>query len=335
MLDISRLERIRLSRYPLQHRVIGQLLRINYDCFPGVSIRLENEGRIPDSPSIFAMNHTDRYNYFPFQFILWRRWSRFTATWVKGKYYENVMMGKFMEKMNQLPTISRGYIIARDFLKAAKRTPTREEYSRLRNWVDQADRADGPPECQDLDLSGLPESVLSEPRNVLGRPFYPSQENYADYVNATFYAMMVQFVSLNRQAHELGLEILIFPQGTRSKRLLPSHTGIAELALYLKCPIVPVGCSGSDLLYPGNSPWAKGGECVYRIGEPIRYGSIPEYEIHEKFQPFAPEDQIRHKDRFSKLAAVITDRIDLLLEEPYRLHSGSSNVERSEDASFV
>ena len=42
---------------------------------------------MPDEPVIFAMNHTDRYNYVPFQYGLWQEKDRFTATWVKGKYY--------------------------------------------------------------------------------------------------------------------------------------------------------------------------------------------------------------------------------------------------------
>ena len=67
MLDISRLERIRLSRYPLSQRMLGQLLRVNYGFLPGVSIDLEGIENVPEAPCIFAMNQTDRYNYWPFQ----------------------------------------------------------------------------------------------------------------------------------------------------------------------------------------------------------------------------------------------------------------------------
>ncbi len=89
MLDLARLQRSKLTRRPLYQRLFGQLLGANYGYLPGVEIVLENSDRIPDRPVIYAMNHTDRYNYFPFQYVLWKRFDRFTATWVKGKYYEN------------------------------------------------------------------------------------------------------------------------------------------------------------------------------------------------------------------------------------------------------
>ena len=84
---------------------------LNYGLIPGVKIDFEDFEEVPPEPVIFAMNHTDRYNYFPFQYTLWRIANRFTATWVKGKYYESRFVGGFMESMNQLPTVSRGYII--------------------------------------------------------------------------------------------------------------------------------------------------------------------------------------------------------------------------------
>ena len=335
MLDISRLERIRLSRYPLSQRMLGQLLRVNYGFLPGVSIDLEGIENVPEEPCIFAMNHTDRYNYWPFQYKLWKLVNRFTATWVKGKYYENRAMGKFMETMNQLPTISRGYIITRDFLELMKRTPTNEEYSQLRTWVDESYEVGSSSAQDESFLSTLPTPILRAKRNVLGREFEPEKEMYPDYVNATFRTMMDLFVVLNEQAHDVGLDILIFPQGTRSKRLLPSHTGIAELAFHLKCPVVPVGCNGSDTAYPGVSPWASKGECVYRIGEPIDHGSVPEYEINEPFQPFSSEADRELGPRFKQLADLVTRRIDSLLDEPYRLRNESEKSVRDEGNRFV
>ena len=118
MLDLPLLERISLVRRPLSQRLMGGLLAVNYHALPGVAIEVEGAERIPGTPVVFAMNHTDRYNYFPFQFYLWRRFDRFTATWVKGKYYESRFLARFMESMLQLPTVSRGYLIAKDFLAA-------------------------------------------------------------------------------------------------------------------------------------------------------------------------------------------------------------------------
>jgi hypothetical protein len=33
------------------------------------------------------MNHTDRYNYWPFQYQLWKWQYPYTTVWAKGKYY--------------------------------------------------------------------------------------------------------------------------------------------------------------------------------------------------------------------------------------------------------
>ena len=176
MLDIPRLERIRLSRYPLSQRTVGHFLTLNYKLLPGVQIDFENPERAPREPVIFAMNHTDRYNYFPFQWRLWKQFNRFTTTWVKGKYYENSLMATFMEKMNQLPTVSRGYVITKDFTATCGRTPSDEEYACLRRWVDSA--------AQHADIQRpapgqIPERLLSTARDVLGHAFDPAREDYA------------------------------------------------------------------------------------------------------------------------------------------------------------
>jgi 1-acyl-sn-glycerol-3-phosphate acyltransferase len=316
MLDIGRLERIRLSRYPLAHRLVGSILLVNRSVLPGFETVVEHADRIPPEPVVFAMNHTDRYNYFPFQVWLWRECQRFTAVWVKGKYYENAFVATFMEKTNQLPTISRGYIITKDFVAAMNRLPHDAEYEAMRRWVDAVSLGQGavtPPPPDEL-----PEPLLTEPRNVLGHAFDPAKQDWASYVDTTFRIMMKRFVSLNEQAARVGLDILVFPQGTRSRRLLPAKIGISQIALHLKLPIVPVGCNGSDVLYPGGSPWAKTGRAVYRIGEPIHYDAIPELHIDEPFDPFTPDAEQKHRERFEALAGLVTERIEPLLDEPYR-----------------
>ena len=315
MLDLARLDRLRLVRRPFAQQFFGRALGANYRWFPGIELRFENEDRIPDRTVIYAMNHTDRYNYWPFQFALWKRLDRFTATWVKGKYYEGMILARFMESMLQLPTVSRGYLITRDFLSVMKRTPTDREYSLLRAAVDA--RAIGdvatlpePPE--------IPEMLLRKARNPFGVAYDPGESDYAEYICTLFHAMMARFVALNRKAMEIGLDLLVFPQGTRSKRLLPGHIGIAQIALHLEVPIVPVGCNGSDGVYPGASPFGRRGRIVYRFGEPILYDELSPFHIAEPYAPFSGTAERDYGDQFRGVASLVTDRIESLLDPEYR-----------------
>ena len=171
MLDLSRLDRLKLVRRPFSQRFLGRFLGLNYSHIPGIELDMENQDRIPDCPVIFAMNHTDRYNYWPFQYILWQRLDRITTTWVKGKYYEGRFMARFMESMLQLPTVSRGYLITRDFLSIMNRTPTDREYALLRAAVDA--RAIGK-EGRLPDPPDVPEMLLRKSRNPIGVAFEPS-----------------------------------------------------------------------------------------------------------------------------------------------------------------
>jgi len=316
MLDLPLLQRLALVRRPLSQRVMGRFLALNYHWLPGVEITVEDASRIPDRPVLFAMNHTDRYNYFPFQFRLWRTLDRFTATWVKGKYYESAFLARFMESMLQLPTVSRGYLISKDFLAAVGRTPSAQEYARLRDAVDARARGlagalPSPPE--------IPAALYQPGRNPLGLAFDASEGDYADYIGALFHAMMARFVELNREAVAIGLDLLVFPQGTRSRRLLPGHDGIAQMALHLRIPIVPVGCNGADLVYPGASPVGRRGRIVYRIGQPIEHAELAPFHVNEAFAPFSSEAERRFAPRFKAVTALVTDRIDALLDAEYRM----------------
>lgn len=309
MLDLPRLERVRLRGRPRGQRLLAWMMLVpNYELYPRVRIDLEGGENLPSEPVLFAMNHTDRYNYWPFQYRLWRTYDRFTATWVKGKYYQNPALGKFMELMNNIPTVSRGYIISRDFVNTVGRPPTDAEYQALRALA----------EGGDADVRAIPGDVLTRPRDMLGRRFDPSRETYGGAVDALFRAMMRRFVQLNGEAFEQGLDVLVFPQGTRSVRLSKGHGGLAQMALYFRRPIVPVGCSGSDLCYPGSSPLAKHGRIVYRVGEPITYEEMAPFHVPGGFEPFTPEAERDHRERFQGLVDLVMGRIDGLVDEPYR-----------------
>lgn len=315
MLDLPRLERVHLTENPRGQRIVARgLLAPNYELPPRV--RIDIEGKPPNYPVIFAMNHTDRYNYWPFQYKHWRAHNRFTAAWVKGKYYENPAVAKFMELMNNIPTVSRGYLISRDFVSTCERRPSEEEYTALRTAVDA--QAFGRSWEESTLRSAVPPAVLDLPRDMLGHPFDPSRESYPQALDALFRTMMRRFVELNQEAFRKNLDLIVFPQGTRSIRLSRGHPGIAQIALAFRKTIVPVGCNGSDKVYPGSSPMARGGHIVYRIGQPITYEDMAPFHIPADFEPFSPEAEKEHGDRFQGLVDRVMDRINELVDPPYR-----------------
>jgi 1-acyl-sn-glycerol-3-phosphate acyltransferase len=329
MLDLSRLQRIRLTARPRFQRVVAwALLAPNYRWLPGVKVRFEGLERLPPEPVIFAMNHTDRYNYWPFQFTLWKLAGRFTATWVKGKYYENPVVGRFMEMTNNIPTVSRGYLIARDFLGVEGRAPKGAHYAALRAMVDA--QAQGQP-LPALDPS-LPKALFTRRRDMLGRLFDPAGETYPEAVNGLFRAMMAQFMVLNREAFALGLDLIIFPQGTRSVRLSRGHVGLAQVALSAKRTVVPVGCSGCDRVYPDSVPIARRGEVVYRFGEPIRYEDAAAFHV-PPFEPFSAEAERAHQGAFQGYVDAVMEQLNGLVDPPYqfnedRISDGVQGAER-------
>lgn len=316
MLDLPRMNRIRLSRKPLAQQFFATTcLTPQYHLYPRVKIEFENQERLPNEPVIYAMNHTDRYNYFPFQYRLWKKHERFTATWVKGKYYETRAVGAFMEHTNNLPTVSRGYIITKDFMQTLGRKPNEQEYNAIRHVVD-AEGAGRDPSPSDVEA--IPTQLFKTPRDMLGVPFDPETVSYPQGVNTVFRKMMARFVELHEDVFRLGLDLLVFPQGTRSIRLLPGHIGMAEIALRYKKTVVPIGCNGSDRVHPTSSPFIKGGRVVYRFGEPIRYQDVPEFHIAEAFEPFTPEAEQKHRDKFKGFIDLVMNRVNELVDPQYQ-----------------
>ena len=122
-----------------------------------------------------------------------------------------------------------------------------------------------------------------------------------------------------KYAFEKGLNIIIFPEGTRSLTLAEGRTGMAQLALNTGKTIVPIGCNNSENVYPGNLPFAKSGTVTYRVGEPIRHdGELKPFAIKEKFRLFSRESQERYRENFEAATALVMERIHRLLDERYR-----------------
>lgn len=328
MLDLARLERIRLHERPLAQRLIGQLLlRQDYRFPRPTRIELVGVENIPrDVGVFFAMNHTDRYNYWPFQYQMYRRGGlRFTATWVKGKYYENRVIGAFMDATNNIPLPSRGYVITTEFRKEFGHVPTKDEYRVLRDLVDGR-----------VDVDEAAERGGDRVARLLLRG--GTRGDFARRFDALFAQMMAQVTRLTREALDRHrLNVLVFPQGTRSKRLPKGHTGLVQMAQHLGRTIVPVGCNGSDQAYPGSSPLSKGGHLVYRIGQPLAIDG-PEllpHRVKEPFIPFSSEATEAHGDSFRAATDIVMDRINDLLDPEYQYSSEKASDGVEEMSRFV
>jgi 1-acyl-sn-glycerol-3-phosphate acyltransferase len=317
MLDLPRLKRIKLMKRPIGQVFFGHtVLGPNYNFLPGVDIRVEGIEKIPNEPVIYAMNHTDRFNYFPFMYRMWKLKERYITVWVKGKYYEGPLVGAFMELTSNLPTVSRGYIITKDFTLTMGRRPKQAEYDTLRELVNKEAAPDQ--DANTVDLSTLPRELLETPRNILGVEFDPSVCSYAVGINRVFTAMMAEFVRLNERSFDLGLDLLVFPQGTRSIRLPRGRIGMMEIALRYKKTIVPIGCNGCDHVYTGSLPIGKSGTIEYRIGDPISYEDLADFHIDEDYAPFSAEAEHLHRDKFQGAVDLVMDRINDLLDPEYR-----------------
>ncbi len=317
MIDLKRLQELKLHTIPRWQIALGNTyFLLDYNFPRKTDIVLEGYEHIPKGrPVIFVMNHPDRYSYFPFMYGLFRRHHPFfCAVWIKGKYYQNPIMGFFFDHVNGIPLPSRGYLIVLDFKRTLKRKPNEREYRLLRRWVNG-----------EIGGEEFREQATPELRKLAFTPhgdFDPVAEEYAGYLVRLYQEMMALVLKHSEDAllHK-SLNLIVFPEGTRSIRLQKARNGVAQLALYLKdVPIVPVGGNGSEKCYPGALPISKGCRILYRVGEPmLPDGELRRFAIDEPFMPFTVEAERKHREKFDGLAELITRRINDLLDPEYRM----------------
>ncbi len=315
MIDEEHLTRLKLSERSFGQRVVASIfLMPNFNLPPRTRVVLEGIESIPRNRSvIFALNHTDRYNYWPFQYAMWQRGDLpYTTTWVKGKYYENKWLGWFFDQCNNIPLPSRGYLILQDARATLGRRLADGEYRVLRNLVDGS-----------LEQGALPESTSADTRRLLDTPrrdFRPAEETYAAFMHRWNDRLMGLVERRTLEAlRERRNNLIVFPQGTRSIRLIPGKPGLAQFALRHEVPVVPVGSMGSEDAYPGGNPWAKGATCRYRIGKPLTVeDAFADCRIEEPYAPFTGGAEA-HRACFERATERITAAIDDLLEEPYKM----------------
>jgi 1-acyl-sn-glycerol-3-phosphate acyltransferase len=239
---------------------------------------------------------------------------RYAAVWVKAKYYQNPAMAWILDRFNNIPIPSMGYLLVKDFETACSRAPEQDEYELLKSF---ADGALPEAELRDRLARRQPDSRLQLSKFL----HLESQEGPTDWrtsVLLRFDELMREVVRLNQDALALGLDIIVFPQGTRSKRISRGFTGAAQMILATGAPVLPVGASGVDRMFPGGSPLPSAGVATFRIGELLRPGhELKPFEEGPAFIPFTPEAK-KQEPRFQALTDLLMDRINNLVDPEYQ-----------------
>ena len=301
MIDLKHLEKISLSGRPLGQRVIAAfLLDPNYNFFAQVDIQVEGIENIPrDETVIFAMNHTDRYNYWPFQYRMWKDKFFFTTVWVKGKYYKNTVLSHALDWCNLIPVPSMRYLIEEFYKKRFQRKLLDSDYRILKDYI---------------------EGKIKSGSDFANEISILVKENFREFIKSYHEQIMEKVTYHSTKAlFEKNLNLIIFPEGTRSLQLGYGRTGLAQLALSTEKKVVPVGCNNSENVYRGALPFAKTGKIIYRVGEPISVKDrLGPFRIKEKFKPFSPESQIKFKAQFEGATQVIMECIGKMVDEKYK-----------------
>jgi 1-acyl-sn-glycerol-3-phosphate acyltransferase len=305
MVDIEYLKKIKLVTQPFGQKIVANCLLLpNYRLFANVEIRIENAERIPRGESvIFAMNHTDRFNYWPFQYKLLRmREFPFSTVWVKAKYYKNAFLAKGLDLCNLVPVPSMGYLIEEFYRKKFDKKMDRGLYRAVKDLIDGR-----------IVEAGPQERAAVEAVQAMG-------EQFAEFIRGYYEEVMAKVAELSRIALcEKGLNLIIFPEGTRSVTLSEGKTGLAQLALHTRKRIVPVACNNSEEVYTGSLPFAKSGRITYRIGEPLSVNDrLSAFRIDEPFRLLSRESQLRYREQFEGVTRIVMASIEEMLDEKYR-----------------
>ena len=311
MIDIEYLKKIKLVSNPFGQRFLGNLLLLpNYHIFAKVEIRIENIERIPRGETvIFAMNHTDRFNYWPFQYkLLKMKVFPFTTVWVKAKYYKNAFLAKGLDLCNLIPLPSMGYLIEEFYRKHFNRKMDRSLYRAVKDMIDGR-----------IEDAGPQERAAVEALQEMG-------EHFTAFIRDYYEAVMEKVAELSKTAlFEKNLNLIIFPEGTRSVKLAEGRTGLAQLALHTEKRVVPVACNNSEEVYRGSLPIARSGWVTYRIGEPLSvHDQLKSYRIAEPFSLFSRESQQRYREQFEGVTRIVMASIEGMLDEKYRRGFASS-----------
>jgi 1-acyl-sn-glycerol-3-phosphate acyltransferase len=316
-MDLNRLKQFKLSARPW-----GQILFARGIVGPGFKkpwspsqIQFEGiERLLTPHGNYIVMNHTDRYTCWPLQHHLLVQHDRFTSAWVKTKYYQNPAIAWFLDRFNNIPVPSRGHLITQSFETLARKEPSHAAYEILKRVVESEADFDLQEAIQTLSDSNekIALEKLLKPNEVSGA------ERYAQTLKTEFDSLMKEVVRLNQEALNLGLDIIVFPEGTRRPRVSKGFTGAAQMILATGASVIPVGASGVDRLFPGASPISRGGSAKLRVGHRMRPGlELKPFEEGAPFTPFTL-DAKKQEGRFQALTDHLMDRVNELVDPEYQ-----------------
>ncbi|MCC7071187.1 MAG: 1-acyl-sn-glycerol-3-phosphate acyltransferase [Deltaproteobacteria bacterium] len=273
----------------------------------GHHVVVEGAERLPRTPALLCTNSTQRYDFLSFLRALDLVGHR-AVTISKAKNFHAAPLRFVMQRAGVVPIVSRGYLLLVDFTSTIGRRPTDDEYRALRRYLDVG--------------TALPERepftrLLGLPRSILGHSFEPSRTTLRTQLEQVYASSMTQTLRLARQAVEAGFHVHIYPEGTVSERLGRGRSGAVQLARALGVPLVPVGMSGCRSAWIGATPLPRGGRVTVRVGEPLDVRTLLA-ALPATYRPFCPDDERAHRATLDAATALLMDRIEGLLDAPYR-----------------
>ncbi len=308
IVDLAHLKRIRLSSRPLFQRFLASFyLWPNYK-LARVRIDVEGLDNLPmDETVILAMNHTDRFNAWPIQVAMYQDGRfPFTSVWVKGKYYRNPILGHILDACNLIPAPNMRYYVRLFFKNRAGRSIREDEYRMVRDIIDEKPVADA-------ELA----AAAPEVRGLLAEGFAEDLRRYHQQVMDEVARLSIDALTEKR------LNLLIFPEGTRSRTMTEGRSGMAQLAVHTLKTIVPIGCNYSERIYPDSLPIARPGRALYRIGKPLTFAdALRDCSVDAPFKLFSPESRVKYDAVFDtvtrRVMAAIANLVDPIYvgEEP-------------------
>lgn len=305
IVGLRQLARVDPRPRPLLWWATSKALSLIHGLYGGVQVVLEDPP-IFTEPVMFAMNHSHYFDFMPSRRALWDQLGIRTVGFVKARAYQNRLERPFLERIGNIPLVSRGYLISADFAGVHRRMLREDEYRALREHVDHGAPLPDEPTYR---------AVLTQPRDMLDVGFDPGALPYREAIHACYTQAMATTLDHARTVLAAGHSLHIYPQGLYSTRLSRGRIGAVQFAQALGIPIVPIGLSGMNELFTRDHlvPHTRG-TVTMRFGAPRRIHG-PEFD---GFEPFVPREELRLGAVLERETAALMQAINELLDPGYQ-----------------